>query len=231
MESRPSPAITKLIQDGRIQLRDLPVQAVGDQWVSRRIYRNTVDNPDGILSAGDHPQRRDDRGHLLHGQRSGRGHRGPRNPRLQRPEDLRQHAGHRRHQPRRLELPDPVQGRHPPVRPEEGRPDARDEGVRDHRRNDRSRIGRLHARHHGHPGVARPRSGEPHPRRRSDGRHSGRPGGPDDRTDHLRRQQRRGQRARDQPVEHEDRRARHCRRRNASTCPSPRRKSPPDRAR
>ncbi|MCX7426553.1 MAG: flagellar hook-basal body complex protein [Planctomycetia bacterium] len=45
VESRPSPAITKLIQDGRIQLRDLPVQGSGDQWISRRIYRNTVDNP------------------------------------------------------------------------------------------------------------------------------------------------------------------------------------------
>ena len=174
MESRPSPAITKLIQDGRIQLRDLPVQAAGDQWVSRRIYRNTVDNPTEFYLLTTIPNDVDDRGHLLHGQHSGRRHRGPRHPRLQRPEDHRQHAGHRRHQPRRIELPDPVQGRHASVRPEEGRPDARGQGVRDHRRHDHSRIGRLHGRRHGHPESAGPDLETSHPRRRSDGRHSGR---------------------------------------------------------
>ena len=45
IESRPSPATTKLIQDGRLQLRNLPVQTTGDQWVTRNIYRNTSDNP------------------------------------------------------------------------------------------------------------------------------------------------------------------------------------------
>lgn len=44
-ESRPSPKIEQVIQDGRIQLRDLPIETPGDQWVSRRIYRNTVGDP------------------------------------------------------------------------------------------------------------------------------------------------------------------------------------------
>ncbi|MBN2296501.1 MAG: flagellar hook-basal body complex protein, partial [Pirellulales bacterium] len=45
VESRPSPVIEALpIDNGRIQLLDLPVQTAGDQWVSRKIYRNTSDN-------------------------------------------------------------------------------------------------------------------------------------------------------------------------------------------
>jgi flagellar hook protein FlgE len=45
VESRPSAATTKLVQDGRLQLRNLPVQTTGDQWLTRNIYRNTNDNP------------------------------------------------------------------------------------------------------------------------------------------------------------------------------------------
>ena len=45
VESRPSPAMVQFVNDGRVQLRDLPVQDAGDEWVSRKIYRNTVDYP------------------------------------------------------------------------------------------------------------------------------------------------------------------------------------------
>ena len=45
VESRPSPVIEALpVDNGRIQLLDLPAQEADDQWVSRKIYRNTADD-------------------------------------------------------------------------------------------------------------------------------------------------------------------------------------------
>jgi len=52
IESRPSPAVVQNINGGRVQLRDLPVQAPGDQWVSRKIYRNTNNNPNTWYDLG-----------------------------------------------------------------------------------------------------------------------------------------------------------------------------------
>ncbi|MBN1909981.1 MAG: flagellar hook-basal body complex protein [Pirellulales bacterium] len=53
IESRPSPAIVQNISNGRVELRDLPVRALVDNnWVSRKIYRNTVNNPNTWYDLG-----------------------------------------------------------------------------------------------------------------------------------------------------------------------------------
>ncbi|MBN2022559.1 MAG: flagellar hook-basal body complex protein [Pirellulales bacterium] len=52
IESRPSPAIVQNINGGRVELRDLPVQTPGDQWIARKIYRNTNTSPNTWYDLG-----------------------------------------------------------------------------------------------------------------------------------------------------------------------------------